>query len=156
MRKLGRKKQNRQMLLRNLVTSLIIFEKVKTTQAKAKEVKKLTEKIISIGKSKSLEARRKLIGFLLHKNAVNKIFEDLVSRYENINSGFVKSYHLAPRIGDGSKMMLLELMGAKKQEKKADSVKVDANKELNKEIAKPEPSLKSKDKITSKGKNAKK
>ena len=117
MRKFGRKKQNREMMLRNLATSLIIFEHVKTTEAKAKETKTLIDTIINIGKKNTLESHRRLIGLLTHKNAVKKIKQDLITRYNDRQSGYVKSYHLAPRLGDGSKMMLLQLIAKKKSTK---------------------------------------
>lgn len=141
MRKFGRKKQYREMMLRNLVTSMIIFEHVKTTQAKAKETKSLVDKIINIGKENSLASRRKLIGYLTHKNAVKKIIEDLIVRYKDRNSGYCRSYHLKPRIGDGSKMMLLELIPStiptKKVDNKTDKIeenleKLQTNKSINK------------------------
>lgn len=117
MRKFGRKKQNRQMMLRNLITSLIIFEKIKTTEAKAKEIKGILDEVINTAKQNNLASRRKLCGYLLHKNAVKKIFEDLIVRFNKRTSGFTKSYHLAPRVGDGSKMMILQLIPSVKSNK---------------------------------------
>ncbi|EKD56273.1 MAG: 50S ribosomal protein L17 [uncultured bacterium] len=142
MRKFGRKKQNREMMLRNLATSLIIFEKITTTQAKAKEIKPIIDKLITTGKLNNLASRRRLLGYLLHKNAVNKILEDLIIRYNDRSSGYTKSYHLAPRLGDGSKMMILELIPAKKniaknsEEEKSKTNKLsDEKSSSNKKIA---------------------
>ena len=112
MRKFGRKRDNRNMMIRNLLTSLIIFEKIHTTEAKAKEIKSSVDQIINIAKKNDLSARRKLHGILLHKNAVNKLFEEIIARYTDRNSGYTRSYHMNPRLGDGSKMMLLELIGS--------------------------------------------
>lgn len=149
MRKFGRKKSNREMMLRNLVTSTIIFEHIMTTEAKAKETKSLVDKIINIGKENSLNSRRKLIGYLTHKNAVNKIIEDLIVRYKDRNSGYCKSYHLKPRLGDGSKMMLLELIPSKISVKESndEAVKDDGKAIVSKQ--------KSSSKVTIKEKHAK-
>lgn len=114
MRKIGRKKNHRQMMLRNLVTSLILYERIKTTAAKAKECKRLTNKILSIALADNLTARRQLISYLLDKNAVKKIFVELLPNYDKKQSSFVKSYHLPSRLGDNSPMILLELIKAKK------------------------------------------
>lgn len=149
MRKFGRKKQNREMMIRNLVTSLIIFEKVKTTQAKAKEIKPILDKLINIAKKNDLASRRKLLAYLLHKNAVKKVFEDLIERFADRLSGFSTSYHLAPRVGDGSKMMLLTLLPAKKTIKES---KEKDNKSNNKSAVKVEKS-KTKAKVTVRTKN---
>lgn len=113
MRKFGRKRDNRNMMIRNLLTSLIIFEKLHTTEAKAKEVKSSIDQIINTAKKNDLSARRKLHGILLHKNAVDKLFNEIITRYSDRNSGYTRSYHMNPRLGDGSKMMLLELIGSK-------------------------------------------
>lgn len=113
MRKFGRKRDNRNMMIRNLLTSLIIFEKLHTTEAKAKEVKSSIDQIINTAKKNDLSARRKLHGILLHKNAVDKLFNEIITRYTDRNSGYTRSYHMNPRLGDGSKMMLLELIGSK-------------------------------------------
>jgi large subunit ribosomal protein L17 len=101
------------MMIRNLLTSLIIFEKLHTTEAKAKEVKSSIDQIINTAKKNDLSARRKLHGILLHKNAVDKLFNEIITRYTDRNSGYTRSYHMNPRLGDGSKMMLLELIGSK-------------------------------------------
>jgi len=100
-------------MIRNLLTSLIIFEKLHTTEAKAKEVKSSIDQIINTAKKNDLSARRKLHGILLHKNAVDKLFNEIITRYSDRNSGYTRSYHMNPRLGDGSKMMLLELIGSK-------------------------------------------
>lgn len=117
MPKFGRKKAHREMMLRNLVTSLIIFEHLQTTQTKAKATKKLVDKVINWGKKNTLASHRRLLGYLTHQNAVKKIREDLINRYQDRTSGYTKSYYLPTRAGDGSKMMLLKLIPAKKTEK---------------------------------------
>jgi len=110
MRSLSRKKAYRKSTLRNLATSLIIYEEIKTTEAKAKEVKPIVEHLLNIAKKEDLGATRRLMGYLFDKNATKKILEDLLPRYKNIKSGFIKEYKLSPRLGDGAKMTILELI----------------------------------------------
>ena len=107
---LSLKDNHRRSLLRNLTTSLIIYEQVKTTQAKAKEIVPISVKMINLAKKNDLSARRKLLGYFFDKKAVEKIFEVLIKRYQNISSGFVKVYKLGPRLGDGSEMVLVKLV----------------------------------------------
>jgi len=107
---LSRKNANRKSLLRNLATSLILFEKIKTTTAKSKEVKPIVEHLISIAKANDLAARRMLLAYLFDENAVKKTFDELVPRYKNINSGFIRTFKLVPRLGDGAELTLMELV----------------------------------------------
>lgn len=112
-RKLSRKKSHRELMLRNLATSLILYEKIQTTVAKAKTVKPLVEKMLTRAKKDDLIGRRLMLGFFLDKMAVAKIFEKLTPRYKDIQSGFIKSYKLAPRPGDNAPMTMLKLMPEK-------------------------------------------
>lgn len=108
-RKLSRKKSHRELMLRNLATSLILYEKIQTTAAKAKAVKPLVEKMLARAKKDDLATRRLMLGFFLDKMAVAKIFEKLGPRYKDIKSGFIKSYKLGPRSGDNAPMAVLKL-----------------------------------------------
>lgn len=112
-RKLGRKIGHRKSLLRNLAASLVLYEKIDTTRAKAKEVRSEVEKLISLGKKQNLAAYRKLIGYFYDQNAAKKVFKELSSRYITRQSGFVKVYHLGPRLGDDSQITRLELVDRK-------------------------------------------
>ncbi|OQA04575.1 MAG: 50S ribosomal protein L17 [bacterium ADurb.Bin400] len=112
-RKLGRNKAHRDHMLRNLVTSLVLYEQVDTTEAKAKEVKRLTDRIIARSKDDSLTTRRTLHRYFFDDNAVAKIIDELIPRYKERQSGFVKSYHLQNRLGDNAPMMRLELVDKK-------------------------------------------
>lgn len=136
MRKFGRKKANRNMMLRNLATSLIIFEKVKTTSSKAKELKPIIDRLINLAKKNDLSTRRYLLGYLTHKNAVKKLFEDLIARYQSRHSGYTTSYNLMPRLGDGSSMILIKLLAMEKdikEEEKDEKENIIANKKTNKD-----------------------
>lgn len=109
----NRNKDHRELMLRNLATSLILFEQIDTTEAKAKETKSYVDKILSGVKTDDFNAIRKLNKVFLDKNAVKKIVKELVPRYASKNSGFIKSYHLKNRLGDNSPMMRLELVDKK-------------------------------------------
>jgi len=112
-RKLGRKIGHRKSLMRNLTASLVLYEKVETTEAKAKELKSAAEIIIGIGKKQDLSSYRKLLAYFYDKNAAKKTFNELSKRYIDRQSGFVKSYHIGYRLGDNSKMIRLELVDRK-------------------------------------------
>jgi large subunit ribosomal protein L17 len=129
MRILGRKKAHRDHLVRNLATSLVLFETVDTTAAKAKELKSFLDKIIARSKKADLNTIRRLQGIFFDKNAVKKVISELVPRYEGRNSGFIKSYHLKNRVGDNASMMRLELVDKKVFVKKEETEKKAAKKE---------------------------
>lgn len=108
--KLGRKKEHRERTLRNLLTSLVLYEKVRTTEAKAKTLKPIAERLISTALKGSLDARRSIKALVFDNNAVSKIFEDLPARQGDRNSGFLRITKLPPRPGDAAPMALLELI----------------------------------------------
>ncbi len=109
-RKLGRKRDPRKALLRSLATNFILYEKIKTTESKAKEVKPIIEKLITIGKVDSLHNRRKLLKYLYIENAVKKVIEDISPRYKDRNGGYTRIVKVGFRKGDGAKMVILELV----------------------------------------------
>lgn len=112
-RKLGRKIGHRKSLLRNLAASLVLYEKIDTTRAKAKEVRSEVERLIALGKKQNLSSYRKLIGYFYDKNAAKKVFRELSSRYGKRQSGFVRVYQLGSRLGDNSQIVRLELVDRK-------------------------------------------
>ena len=107
---LGRKKESREMMLRNLTSSVLIYEKIKTTKAKAKAVKPLVEKAITTAKKDNLIARRALIKKLPQKMAIKKAMEVLGKRYEKRKGGYTRIINLSPRQGDGAEMAQIELV----------------------------------------------
>jgi len=107
---LDRKKEPRKALLRNLATSVIIYEKVKTTKAKAKAVKPVVEKIITTAKKNDLTSRRKLLEILYHKKAVNKALEILGPRYKDRKGGYTRIINLNRRQGDNAEMVQIEFV----------------------------------------------
>ena len=107
---LGRKKEPREMMLKNLAASVLIYEKVKTTKAKAKVVRSLVEKCITLAKTGDLASRRQLIALLPQKMAVKKTMEVLGKRYKDRQGGYTRIIKLNPRQGDGAEMAQIELV----------------------------------------------
>lgn len=98
-------------MLRNLATSVILYEKVKTTQAKAKMVRPVIEKIITAAKGQStMNAMRQLNAYLSDKNASKKVAQELLDRYKDRKSGFVRLTNLGFRAGDSAPMVQIELV----------------------------------------------
>jgi large subunit ribosomal protein L17 len=109
-RRLGRSSGHRRALYRNLVTDLLGYEKITTTEAKAKEVCSLADKMITLGKKGGLHARRQALTFVLDEKTVDKVFTDLAPRYAERNGGYTRLVKLGPRLGDGAPMVRLELV----------------------------------------------
>jgi large subunit ribosomal protein L17 len=109
-RKLGRSSAHRRALYRNLVTDLLNHEKITTTEAKAKEVRGLAEKMITLGKEGKLHSRRQALAFILDKKITDKVFSDLAIRYAERPGGYTRITKLGPRRGDGAPMVQLELV----------------------------------------------
>ncbi|MSQ14752.1 MAG: 50S ribosomal protein L17 [Dehalococcoidia bacterium] len=109
-RKLNRPTGHRMSLFRNQVTDLFRHEKIRTTEAKAKEVKGLAEKIVTLGKRGDLHARRRALAFVRDRDTVEKVFSILATRYQSRLGGYTRIVKLRPRMGDGAPMVLLELM----------------------------------------------
>lgn len=110
-RKLGRPTDHRLALFRNLVTDLLRNEKIITTEAKAKEVRGLAERVITMGKRGDLHSRRQALRIVYDKRVVEKIFDDLGPRYVSRPGGYSRLVKLGPRQGDGAHMAQLELIG---------------------------------------------
>ncbi|MBL8293106.1 MAG: 50S ribosomal protein L17 [Bryobacterales bacterium] len=110
--KLKRDVSARRSLLRNLVTSVINEERVATTVPKAKAVKPLVDKIITLGKKDSLHARRQAASFLMTPASVQKLFDKLAPRFSQRNGGYTRIVRLGFRKGDGAEICMLELVGS--------------------------------------------
>lgn len=110
LRKFGRRSGPRRAMLRNLVTSMILAEKIETTEAKAKQIRGITEKMITLGKRNDLHARRQVLAYLLDENAVTKLFENIAPRYEERHGGYTRILKVGPRRGDAAPMAILELV----------------------------------------------
>lgn len=107
---LDRKTAPRKALFRNLLTSLILYEKIRTTTAKAKALKPIAEKLITKGKNNNLTSRRELHTYLFTDNAVKKILEELSPRYKDRKGGYLRITKLNARQGDAAKMAQIEFV----------------------------------------------
>ena len=107
---LDRTKEARELMLRNLASSIIIYEKVTTSEAKAKVVRPFLEKIISTAKKGDLTARRSLIKVLPQSNAIKKAMDVLGERYKDRPGGYCRIIKIGNRQGDGAKMVQIELV----------------------------------------------
>jgi large subunit ribosomal protein L17 len=100
----------RKALLRNLATSLVLYEHINTTLAKAKAVKPIVEKLITGGRIKTLASRRKLAAYLTTESAVNKVLEELGPRYAKRTGGYTRIIKLGQRQGDGAEIAQLQFV----------------------------------------------
>jgi len=137
-RKLGRTTAHRRAMLRNLVTSFLDKERVRTTLAKAKEARPLAERMITLAKRNTLDTRRQALKFVTKTETVGKLFKDLGPRFSERPGGYTRIVKLAPRPGDGAPMAMLELIGAeyKKKVKKAKDKVKEAKKSAAKRAGK--------------------
>lgn len=131
-KKLGRKKEHRQMMLRNLCRSLFIFEKIKTTITKAKEAKKLAEHLIEFAKRNDLSAKRMIYRFISDHKLVSIICAEIGPKFANRHGGYTRIYRLGPRLGDGAEMAILELV------EKSEPATIDNRRKLIERRALPE------------------
>lgn len=109
-RRLSRPTGHRMSMYRNLVTDLLSYEKITTTEAKAKEVRGIAEKVITLGKDGSLHSRRRVLSMTNNKKVVAKLFEELAPRYAKRTGGYTRIIKLGPRLGDAAPMVQLELV----------------------------------------------
>ena len=109
-RKLSRPTAHRMSMLRTMVTDLIRHESLQTTEAKAKEVRRMAEKVITYGKKGTLHQRRQAAALLTDYSVVRKVFDELGPRYESRPGGYTRIVKLGPRKGDASAMAIIELM----------------------------------------------
>ena len=109
-RKLGRTGSHRKALLRTMVTEFLEAEKIVTTVPKAKEVRSVAEKMITLGKRESLHARRQALSFIRKKSVVFKLFDALAPRFADRNGGYTRIIKIGQRRGDGAPVSLVELV----------------------------------------------
>jgi large subunit ribosomal protein L17 len=100
------------MMMRNLVTSLVLYEKIITTAAKAKELRSLAEKMVTLAKRQDLHARRQAAEVLKDEKALKKLFDTLGERYRERNGGYTRITKLDYRMGDGASLAAIEFLGA--------------------------------------------
>jgi large subunit ribosomal protein L17 len=127
--KLGRNTSHRRSLLRNLVTSLIVEERIETTVPKAKALRPLVEKMITLGKRGDLSARRQALAYLMTSAAVDKLFDTIAPRFGDREGGYLRIVRVGWRKGDGADTAFVELLGSEKlQEEKREKRAVARSK----------------------------
>ena len=109
-RKLGRPSAHRKSMLRNLVTDLFREGRIQTTDCRAKETRKIAEKMITLAKRGDLHARRQVLEFVFDETVVTKLFEDIAPKYADRNGGYTRILKLGPRQGDNAEVVFLELV----------------------------------------------
>jgi large subunit ribosomal protein L17 len=134
-RKLGRKTAHRRAMFRNMVTSFLDKERIRTTLPKAKELRPIAERMITLGKRESLHARRQALAFIKDTAVVTKLFEILAPRFAQRNGGYTRIIRLGFRQGDGASMAILELLGSEFKSDKAEDEK--GKKKAKKKAAAP-------------------
>jgi large subunit ribosomal protein L17 len=140
-RKLGRTKSHRESMLRNLVTSLFDKESVRTTEARAKEARKLAEKILTWGKKGDLHSRRLALRYIMDATVIKKVFDDIAPRFAARDGGYTRIVKLGERRGDAAPVVILELTEKSKEvqeEKAARKAKKEAKKEARRKAEEEE------------------
>jgi len=142
--KLGRNTSHRRALLRNLVTSILIEDRVETTLTKAKAVRPHVERMITLGKKGDLHARRQALSFLMTREAVSRLFDTVAPRYGDRNGGYLRIVRTGFQRGDGAEKAYIELLGAEqlldeKRQKRAE-VRAKRRADMEEAMSKGEPS----------------
>jgi len=123
-RKLSRHTQHRELMFRNMLVSLLQHERIRTTLAKAKELRSWAEKMITLGKKDNLHARRQAFSLLRNREMVKKLFEEIVPKLKDREGGYTRIYKMGWRQGDGAPLSLIELITfSPPEEKKKSAVK---------------------------------
>ena len=109
-RKLGRATDHRKSMLRGMVTYLLESGRIETTVTRAKEVRAMTEKMITIAKDNSLHARRQVLAYVTKEDVVKKLFDEIAPKYAERNGGYCRIIKTGPRRGDAAEMCIIELV----------------------------------------------
>jgi large subunit ribosomal protein L17 len=116
-RQLGRNTHHRLALFRSLVTSLLEHERIETTEAKAKEIRILADRMITLGKNGSLHARRRAASYIRTKTVISKLFKDLAGRFSERKGGYTRLIKTRRRVGDAAPMVVIELVSRPPEKK---------------------------------------
>jgi large subunit ribosomal protein L17 len=114
-RQLSRNSAHRWALMRNLITALLREEKIKTTDPKAKELRRWADRVISLGKQGTLHARRQVLGIVQDKAVVRKLFDTIGPRFKDRPGGYTRIIKVGIRRGDAAQMSMIELVGAESE-----------------------------------------
>jgi len=150
-KKLGRTKSHRKAMLANMAASLFMYRIIKTTEAKAKEVRKLAEKLITLAKRGDLHAHRQVYDVIRDRKLVKKIFDEIAPKFNDRQGGYTRVLKLGIRKGDGAPLSVVELLIEKppKEEKKGKKEK-GAKKAKPEKVKEAKPSKEKKEKVEAK------
>ena len=109
-RKLGRTSDHRNAMLRGMVTYLLENGKIETTVTRAKEVRAMAEKMITLGKVDSLHNKRQALAYITKEDVVKKLFDEISPKYKDVNGGYCRIIKTGPRRGDAAEMCIIELI----------------------------------------------
>jgi large subunit ribosomal protein L17 len=140
-RKLGRTKSHRELMLRNMVVSLFENESIRTTEPRAKEARRLAEKLLTWGKKGDLHSRRLALRYISSAAVIKKVFDDIAPRFAGRGGGYTRIIKLSKRRGDAASMVVLELTEKSKEvedEKAARKAKKEAKKEARRKAEEEE------------------
>lgn len=134
--KLGRNTSHRRALLRNLVTSIVINDRVHTTVTKAKAARPLVERMVTLGKNGSVHARRQALAYLMTPESVDRLFATVAPRYAERNGGYTRIIRTGPRKGDAGEMAYIELLGAEAELNEKAQKRAEARQRRREELQK--------------------
>jgi large subunit ribosomal protein L17 len=141
--KLGRNPSHRRALLRNLVTSIILMDRVETTVTKCKATQPLVEKMITLGKRGTVHARRQALAYLMTPESVDRLFNVVAPRYSDRNGGYTRVTRSGARKGDAAEMAYIELLGAEheldEKRQKREEARAKKREELAKQMEEQNP-----------------
>jgi len=155
-RKLSRHTQHRELMFRNMLVSLLQYERIKTTLAKGKELRSWADRIISLGKKGTLHARRRAFALLRDKGIVKKLFDEIAPKFKDRQGGYTRIYRLGWRQGDGAPLSLVELVTYAAPEEKKKSTLKKAKEVLEKVTPKKKEKTEKKEKEKEKEKGKEK
>jgi large subunit ribosomal protein L17 len=134
--KLGRNTSHRRAVLRSLVTSIILLDRIETTITKCKASQPLVEKMITLGKRGTVHARRQALAYLLTPESVDRLFAVVAPRYTDRNGGYTRITRSGPRKGDAAEMAYIELLGAEQELDAKRQKRAEARDKKREELAK--------------------
>jgi large subunit ribosomal protein L17 len=134
--KLGRNTSHRRAMLRNLVTSVILMDRVETTITKCKATRPIIEKMITLGKNGSVHARRQALAYMMTPESVDRLFNVVAPRYASRNGGYLRITRTGPRKGDAAELAYIELLGAEHELNEKAQKRAEAREKKREELAK--------------------
>ncbi len=134
--KLGRNTSHRRALLRNLVTSVILNDRIQTTITKCKAARPLVEKMVTLGKNGSVHARRQALAYLMTPESVDRLFATVAPRYADRNGGYTRIVRVGKRQGDNAEVAYIELLGAEQELSEKAQKRADARQKRREEMQK--------------------